>query len=252
MGVQNGVVDFAAHPEVVGDKNNLLGHGDVDSIECRISMSSQILITGATGFIGRQLTRDLVARGDRVRVLARNRAQGAGAFRRRRGDRRGRRRRRRLAGRGLPGHRDGLSHRGHLPLRPAPSARALARRMSRARKICSQRGGRRASSRVVHLSSGGVLRKRGATDERRADRRERFSRTSRRASAPTRPRSGTRSSGRWPGRGAACRSSSPARRARSAAATKRPRRPAGSSAIFSSAAFPSIAGPGSISSASAT
>jgi len=35
-------------------------------------MSSQILITGATGFIGRQLTRDLVARGDRVRILARN------------------------------------------------------------------------------------------------------------------------------------------------------------------------------------
>jgi dihydroflavonol-4-reductase len=35
-------------------------------------MASQILITGATGFIGRQLTRDLVARGDRVRILARN------------------------------------------------------------------------------------------------------------------------------------------------------------------------------------
>src|SRR5271154_7165223 len=35
-------------------------------------MSSQILITGATGFIGRQLTCDLVARGDRVRILARN------------------------------------------------------------------------------------------------------------------------------------------------------------------------------------
>jgi len=35
-------------------------------------MSSQILITGATGFIGRQLTRDLLARGCRVRILARN------------------------------------------------------------------------------------------------------------------------------------------------------------------------------------
>src|SRR5271163_1985252 len=35
-------------------------------------MSSQILITGATGFIGRQLTRDLVARGCCVRILARN------------------------------------------------------------------------------------------------------------------------------------------------------------------------------------
>jgi dihydroflavonol-4-reductase len=35
-------------------------------------MSSQTLITGATGFIGRQLTRDLIARGDKVRVLARS------------------------------------------------------------------------------------------------------------------------------------------------------------------------------------
>src|ERR1700683_2776454 len=38
----------------------------------RISMSSQILITGATGFIGRRLTRDLVTGGSRVRILARN------------------------------------------------------------------------------------------------------------------------------------------------------------------------------------
>jgi len=35
-------------------------------------MSSQTLITGATGFIGRQLTRDLVARGCGVRILARS------------------------------------------------------------------------------------------------------------------------------------------------------------------------------------
>jgi len=35
-------------------------------------MPSQILITGATGFIGRQLTRDLVARGCGVRILARS------------------------------------------------------------------------------------------------------------------------------------------------------------------------------------
>jgi dihydroflavonol-4-reductase len=35
-------------------------------------MSPQILITGATGFIGRQLTRDLVERGANVRVLARS------------------------------------------------------------------------------------------------------------------------------------------------------------------------------------
>jgi dihydroflavonol-4-reductase len=36
-------------------------------------MSSQTLITGATGFIGRRLTQDLVARGCNVRILARNR-----------------------------------------------------------------------------------------------------------------------------------------------------------------------------------
>jgi dihydroflavonol-4-reductase len=35
-------------------------------------MSSQILITGATGFIGRRLTRDLAAAGNRVRILARD------------------------------------------------------------------------------------------------------------------------------------------------------------------------------------
>ena len=43
-------------------------------------MSSQTLITGATGFIGRQLTRDLVARGDRVRILARSRRKGRDLF----------------------------------------------------------------------------------------------------------------------------------------------------------------------------
>jgi len=36
-------------------------------------MSAQILITGATGFIGRQLTHDLARRGAKVRVLARSR-----------------------------------------------------------------------------------------------------------------------------------------------------------------------------------
>jgi dihydroflavonol-4-reductase len=43
-------------------------------------MSSQILITGATGFIGRRLTRDLVEQGDRVRILARNRRKARDLF----------------------------------------------------------------------------------------------------------------------------------------------------------------------------
>ena len=43
-------------------------------------MSSQILITGATGFIGRQLTYDLVARGERVRILARSQRKAAELF----------------------------------------------------------------------------------------------------------------------------------------------------------------------------
>ena len=38
-------------------------------------MSAQILITGASGFIGRQLTRDLVGRGVAVRVLARSQSK---------------------------------------------------------------------------------------------------------------------------------------------------------------------------------
>jgi hypothetical protein len=29
MSVENGMIDFTAHAEVVGDKNNLLGHGAV-------------------------------------------------------------------------------------------------------------------------------------------------------------------------------------------------------------------------------
>src|ERR1700733_15663289 len=43
-------------------------------------MSSQILITGATGFIGRQLTHDLIAQGERVRILARNRRKARALF----------------------------------------------------------------------------------------------------------------------------------------------------------------------------
>jgi dihydroflavonol-4-reductase len=43
-------------------------------------MASQILITGATGFIGRRLTRDLIERGDTVRILARNRLKACELF----------------------------------------------------------------------------------------------------------------------------------------------------------------------------
>lgn len=43
-------------------------------------MSAQILITGATGFIGRQLTRDLLGRGAAVRVLARSRRKARELF----------------------------------------------------------------------------------------------------------------------------------------------------------------------------
>jgi dihydroflavonol-4-reductase len=41
---------------------------------------SQILITGATGFIGRQLTRDLIAQGENVRILARDQHKAQALF----------------------------------------------------------------------------------------------------------------------------------------------------------------------------
>jgi dihydroflavonol-4-reductase len=43
-------------------------------------MPPQILITGATGFIGRALTRNLLAQGESVRVLARSRAKARALF----------------------------------------------------------------------------------------------------------------------------------------------------------------------------
>jgi len=45
-----------------------------------MSEPKHILITGATGFIGRQLTERLIERGDRVTVLARNRVKAARLF----------------------------------------------------------------------------------------------------------------------------------------------------------------------------
>ncbi len=50
------------------------------SIDGLNSMGSQILITGATGFIGRRLTRYLLMRGECVRVLARNPAKARELF----------------------------------------------------------------------------------------------------------------------------------------------------------------------------
>jgi dihydroflavonol-4-reductase len=43
-------------------------------------MAPQTLITGATGFIGRTLTRSLLARGETVRILARSRAKARALF----------------------------------------------------------------------------------------------------------------------------------------------------------------------------
>ena len=43
-------------------------------------MAAQILITGATGFIGRQLTRDLLDRGENIRILARSGAKARQLF----------------------------------------------------------------------------------------------------------------------------------------------------------------------------
>jgi dihydroflavonol-4-reductase len=70
--MENSGVGFLAYAQVVRNENNLLGHMHEKSLWCLSFMGPQILITGATGFIGRHLTRDLVRSGAKVRVLARD------------------------------------------------------------------------------------------------------------------------------------------------------------------------------------
>ena len=80
MGMEDGLVNFRGHAEVVRDEYNLLGHMHEKPLWCPSFMGSQILITGATGFIGRQLTRDLVKKGAKVRILARDRSKATALF----------------------------------------------------------------------------------------------------------------------------------------------------------------------------
>ena len=126
-------------------------------------MASQILITGATGFIGRQLTRDLVARGDRVRVLARNGDKAWDLF----GDHVetvvgdvGDPASLEKACRGIGTiyhiagiYRFGLRHRRELWETNVEGTENLLRSAAAA-----------GAERVVHLSSGGVLKKSGIVD----------------------------------------------------------------------------------------
>jgi dihydroflavonol-4-reductase len=131
-------------------------------------MSSQILITGATGFIGRQLTRDLVSQGANVRVLARSPKKAQSLF----GDDveivpgdvcddaavdaacRGIETIYHIAGT----YRFGLRHRRELWRTNVEGAENLFRSAA-VRKV----------GRVVHLSSGGVLRKRAGAGDRLID-----------------------------------------------------------------------------------
>jgi dihydroflavonol-4-reductase len=126
-------------------------------------MSSQILITGATGFIGRRLTRDLVTRGHRVRILARSRRKARDLF----GDHvetvvgdmsdpasletacRGIGIIYHIAGI----YRFGLRHRRELWNTNVEGTENLLRSAAAA-----------GAERVVHLSSGGVLKKSGVVD----------------------------------------------------------------------------------------
>jgi len=119
-------------------------------------MPPQTLITGATGFIGRSLTRSLLARGESVRVLARSRTKARDLF----GDQveivpgdlgdegslaracRGMKLVYHIAG----SYRFGLKHRRELWRTNVQGTENLLRSASNAR-----------ADRVVHLSSGGVL-----------------------------------------------------------------------------------------------
>jgi len=125
-------------------------------------MSSQILITGATGFIGRRLTLDLVAGRGRVRILARNRQKARLLF----GDEvevsvgdvcdsaslakacRGVGTIYHIAGI----YRFGLRHRRELWDTNVEGTENLLRSAATA-----------GAERMVHLSSGGVLKKSGVT-----------------------------------------------------------------------------------------
>ena len=126
-------------------------------------MPSQTLITGATGFIGRQLTRDLVGRGDNVRILARNRVKARDLF----GDHVeicvgdiGHRASLEKACRGIGTiyhiagiYRFGLRHRRALWETNVEGTENLL-------GVAAAAG----IGKVVHLSSGGVLEKAGRTD----------------------------------------------------------------------------------------
>jgi dihydroflavonol-4-reductase len=126
-------------------------------------MPPQILITGATGFIGRTLTRSLLARGESVRVLARSRAKARALF----GDHveivqgdlaDGETLDRACRDAGVVYHvagsyRFGLRHRRELWQTNVEGADRLFRAAHDA-----------GVERVVHLSSGGVLEQRRAAD----------------------------------------------------------------------------------------
>jgi dihydroflavonol-4-reductase len=131
----------------------------ISVIKCLLFMAPQSFITGATGFIGRTLTRSLLARGEGVRILARSAAKARALF----GDQaeivvgdladagalargcRGIERVYHVAG----SYRFGLRHRRELWSTNVDGTENLLR--------AAQGAG---VARVVHLSSGGVLERR--------------------------------------------------------------------------------------------